>query len=58
MTDGAQAQHLDLRASMVDRPGAALRWLYGRYFEAIRFGDEELARIRAAAARGPIARSR
>ena len=45
---------LDLRSAMVDRPGAVLRLIYRRFFRAIRFDEEAAARIRSAAARGPI----
>ena len=45
---------VDQRSAMVDRPGAVLRFLYARFFRKIRFNPEEIERIRAAAARGPI----
>src|SRR5262245_32550617 len=45
---------VDQRAAMVDRPGAVLRLFYRRIFAAINFADEDVRRIRAAAARGPV----
>jgi glycerol-3-phosphate O-acyltransferase len=48
------AETIDKRAAMVDRPGVVLRWLYRRFFRAVAFEDEAAARIRAAAARGPV----
>src|SRR5262245_61026966 len=48
------AHSVDQRASMIDRPGAVLRLLFRTLFSRIRFGDEEAARIHAAAARGPV----
>ena len=54
MANGAAVRPLDLRASMVDRPGAALRWLYSRFFASIRFEEGDVARIREAAIRGPV----
>lgn len=45
---------VDRRAAMVDRPGAVLRFLFKRLFAAIEFGEAEAARIRDAAARGPV----
>jgi glycerol-3-phosphate O-acyltransferase len=48
------ARTVDVRAAMVDTPGAVLKVLYRRAFRAIRFDDAEVARVRAAATRGPV----
>ncbi|MBI4511553.1 MAG: 1-acyl-sn-glycerol-3-phosphate acyltransferase [Deltaproteobacteria bacterium] len=39
---------------MVDRPGVVLKFLFRKLFGAIHFGEEDAARIRHAASRGPV----
>jgi glycerol-3-phosphate O-acyltransferase len=48
------APKIDHRAAMVDRPGVVLRFLYARLFDSISFDEADVAKVRAAAARGPV----